>query len=88
MLSWCFTDVVGGSDEPKQRPAKKQKKSASSSKGDDGEKRKPSGFCKPIKLSDQLAAATGEKEMNRGAVMKWMYDYAKKNDLMVSERGV
>jgi hypothetical protein len=41
------------------------------------------GFAKPIPISDDLAAAVGEKEMSRGALTKWVYSYAKEKDLMV-----
>eukprot|EP00775_Hariotina_reticulata_P013688 gene13688-13810_t len=40
------------------------------------------GFAKPIPISDELAAAVGEKEISRGALTKWIYAYAKEKDLM------
>eukprot|EP00878_Enallax_costatus_P013826 GHUV01014461.1.p1 GENE.GHUV01014461.1~~GHUV01014461.1.p1 ORF type:complete len:188 (+),score=69.96 GHUV01014461.1:577-1140(+) len=86
------SSAAASDEEPKQRPAKKPKATSSTSsskaaangksKGDDEKPRTASGFAKPLRLSDELAAATGETEMSRGAVQKWLFEYAKKNDLL------
>lgn len=70
-------------DEEEEQPKRKK---ARSSKAADGEK-KLTGYAKPQKVSEELAAVTGEAEMSRGSVVKWLYAYAKEHDLFVSGQG-
>jgi hypothetical protein len=70
------------SSKPKPRP---RSKSRGSSEGGDGAKKELKGFAKPQRISDDLAAATGQAEMSRGSLTKWLYAYAKEKDLYVSE---
>jgi hypothetical protein len=77
-----YSDDDEASAKPRCKPAKRGRKSAGSD--DEGPpKRKPTGFCKPLQLSEEFAAACGKPEMTRGEVIKWIYSYVEQHDLKV-----
>ncbi|KAF6266659.1 SWIB/MDM2 domain-containing protein [Scenedesmus sp. NREL 46B-D3] len=72
------TSGGAGSSKPKPKPRAKAK---GSSEGGDGAKKELKGFAKPQRISDELAAVTGQPEMSRGTLMKWLFAYIKEKDL-------
>jgi hypothetical protein len=77
-------DGSASSSRPKPKPKPRAKSRGSSEGGDDGAKKELRGFAKPKRISEELAAVTGQPEMSRGTLMKWLYAYAKEKDLYVS----
>jgi chromatin remodeling complex protein RSC6 len=70
----------GGASSSKPKP---RSKSGGSSEGGDGAGKQLKGFAKPQRISEELAAVTGQAEMSRGTLMKWLYAYIKEKDLYV-----
>lgn len=86
-------------DDAEQQPAKKARNSSGSggasaskpkpkprakSAGSEGGEKVLKGFAKPQRISEELAAVTGQPEMSRGTLMKWLFAYIKEKDLYVS----
>ncbi|WIA29142.1 hypothetical protein OEZ86_011653 [Tetradesmus obliquus] len=83
-------------DDAEQQPAKKARNSSGSggasaskpkpkprakSAGSEGGEKVLKGFAKPQRISEELAAVTGQPEMSRGTLMKWLFAYIKEKDL-------
>ncbi|KAL4418779.1 hypothetical protein ABPG77_001646 [Micractinium sp. CCAP 211/92] len=78
-----------GEDAP--APAAKRPRQASSSGGggrrkskgggEEGKQRKPGGFTKECKLSDEMAAWIGKPTASRPEITKFFWEYAKNNEL-------
>ena len=74
-----------------EKPAKKAKKAATkASKAENGdteatEKKKPSGFTLPQKLSPELAAVVGSETASRGDCTKKLWAYIKEHGLQSEE---
>ena len=66
---------------PKKRKAKRKSK--------DGKKRKGGGGLNaPFRVSDDLAAVTGERILSRPQVTKKLWEYIRENNLQVSAFGM